>query len=311
MPPLKNGSLGRGLGDLLGGVPENLGVAGVSRSPLAPPVRPADGPGVSPADEPPSADQPVSGSTPDVCETPAPQGSALPPVRQNEVCCEGAGARERGYPEMPVAKRCWTPARAVMAFVVGGGLILLAAVMGVWMKQASPAAIPERIVLVTNTVVKTVVAEPAPALVVRPDTTELKALEEQGVTVRVEDDGSARVIFDEPVFSSRAILDPGQSALLDRLGEVMTRHASDWVVQVTGHTDSIAPRQGGPYRDNTELGLARATEVVRYLLRHAEVPAAMLRAATAGDSLPPFPGDDAAARRKNRTVTLTIRPVLK
>jgi outer membrane protein OmpA-like peptidoglycan-associated protein len=48
-------------------------------------------------------------------------------------------------------------------------------------------------------------------------------------------------------------------------------------------------------------------EGVRYLMREAGVPAAMLQAATAGEEDPPYTGDDAESLRKNRTVTLKIR----
>jgi len=121
----------------------------------------------------------------------------------------------------------------------------------------------------------------------------------------------ARVIFNEPVFSSRTVLDTERTGLLDQIGGVMAKHAGQWEVRVTGHTDTVPPRTGGPFQDNNELGLARATEVVRYLLRHTEVPASMIHAATVGQDLPPFTGDDAASRRKNRTVTLQIRAVSK
>ena len=286
MPPLKNGSLGRGLGDLLGGVPENLGVAGASR----------------PNRVPPESVVPEGAS-----EIPASQSSALQPAADG-----GASSREPASLNSPVEKRSWTPVRAAMAFVAGIGLVVVGAGMGVWLSQKPLVAIPERIVLVTNTVVKTVMAQPAPSVVsARVDVAELQALEGQGLKGVVEGDGSARIIFDEPVFSSRVVLDPGRTGLLEQLGEVLASHSSDWDVQVTGHTDTVPPRTGGPYRDNNELGLARATEVVRYLLRHTEVPASMIHTATAGENQPPFPGDDAESHRKNRTVTLQISAVMK
>jgi chemotaxis protein MotB len=122
----------------------------------------------------------------------------------------------------------------------------------------------------------------------------------------MENSGMAQIAFDVPLFSSRAALADEGSALLKKLGAIFIKRSEEWDVVVTGHTDAIPLRGSGLYRDNKELGLARATEVVRYLMREAQVPAAMLHAATAGEDNPPFPGDDADSRRKNRTVTLQV-----
>jgi chemotaxis protein MotB len=168
-------------------------------------------------------------------------------------------------------------------------------------------SLPARVVVVTNTVV--VRDEPArPATV---DASLLQPLEASGITVVPESDGTVRLIFNAPVFSSRVVLDPDQTACLDQLGTLLATHSSEWEAKVVGHTDDVPFRGSGMVRDNRELGLARAVEVVRYLSRQTGIPASMLSAATAGEENPPFPGNDPESRLKNRTVTLVIRPLSK
>lgn len=133
------------------------------------------------------------------------------------------------------------------------------------------------------------------------------ALVDRGMKVEPEGTG-VRLTFDAPLFTYRANLDSSQQELLKAVGSVLAVHSNDWSVVVTGHTDATPLRGSSPYRDNTELGLARASEVVRFLWREAGVPGRMVRVASAGDAAPLFPGDDPATQRRNRTATLRILP---
>lgn len=275
MPPPRNGSLGRGLGDLLGGVPESIGVAGAPQAPAGKPL-------AAPVQEPPAP--------------PAPP----PPAGREE---------EPGSPDPAVGvQSCWKPGRVALAFIAS----LLLVITGVFIGARAVAhreapepveTFPAPVVVVTNTVVVPA-KPPVPEAI---DVAPLKALEEGGLTIASLQDGAVKVVFNAPVFSSRATLDPDQAPCLEQLGSVLAAHSGEWEVRVVGHTDDIPFRGSGTCRDNRELGLARAVEVVRYLCRQAGVPASMLSAATAGEDNPPFPGDDPGSRLKNRTVTLLIR----
>ena len=254
MSPPRNGSLGRGLGDLLGGVPETIGVAG--------------------APSPPPSVEPVA-------------------------------ERAEQVPVPVAGKPFWTPARCLMAFSAGLVLVLGGAAIGTWaaprMEQSPPLASP--VIVVTNTV--TLPPEPPqPKSVV--DRADLDSLKGIGILAQREKGESVRVMFEAPVFSSRVVLDPDQRPVLQQLGKVLAKHAGEWEVRIVGHTDSVPMRGSGLYRDNKELGLARAMEVMRVLCREADVPASMMVAATAGDENSPFAGNDPEASRKNRTVTLVI-----
>jgi outer membrane protein OmpA-like peptidoglycan-associated protein len=264
MPPPRNGSLGRGLGDLLGGVPETIGVAG------APPVLANSG--------------------------------GIPPPHP---AAEPVGERTEQVPVMVAGKPCWTPARCIMAFSAGLVLVLMGAGIGIWtaLRTEQSPSLATSVIVVTNTV--TLPPElPQPKSVV--DMADLNSLKGIGILAQREKGETVRVMFEAPVFSSRVVLDPDQRPVLQQLGKVLAKHSGEWTVRIVGHTDSVPIRGSGLYRDNKELGLARAMEVMRVLCREADVPASMMVAATAGDENSPFAGNDPEASRKNRTVTLVI-----
>jgi flagellar motor protein MotB len=148
-------------------------------------------------------------------------------------------------------------------------------------------------------------AEDSPGATVDPAA--FVTLVDRGVTVEAEGAG-VRLTFDAPLFTYRASLDASRHELLRAVGGVLAGHSNGWSVVVTGHTDATPLRGQSPYRDNAELGLARASEVARFLWREAGVPAGMVRVASAGDAAPLFPGDDPATQRRNRTATLRIVP---
>ncbi len=207
----------------------------------------------------------------------------------------------------------WTGGRIGMAVVAGVLLFLVGGGISGWL-------VTHRLGRAQNSVVndlRPIPPEPVPAAILPPvevkslaiDTTDLQPLATLGINTLEEQKGVVELQFDKPLFKSRIVLDPGQSKCLDQLGGILAKHADDWTVLVVGHTDSAPMRSQGPYKDNKELGLGRAVEVVRYLVRHCEVPVSMISAATAGEVNPPFPGDTPEAILKNRTVTLRISPV--
>ena len=201
---------------------------------------------------------------------------------------------------------------------MGGLLVFLVGVSAgyiIWHSAAksetrpAPVAQP-RVVVVTNRVV---VPAPAPVPSQRSeeavDGSEFKALEGSGIVSHLDGHGVLSLAFAAPLFSSRTTLDSDQEPCLGEVGAVLLRHVGQWEVVVTGHTDATPLKSGGALRDNKELGLARAVEVVRHLSRIEGVPMPMLRATSAGGLEPLFPGDDDASRRRNRTVTMQIRMV--
>jgi flagellar motor protein MotB len=119
---------------------------------------------------------------------------------------------------------------------------------------------------------------------------------------------SLRIVIQSPLFSYRTNLDEGQLALLKELGAIFASHEGEYTILITGHTDATPIRGSSVYRDNHELGLARASEVARFLWRQAGVPVGMLRTATAGSENPPFQSDTPESAKRNRTATILITP---
>jgi hypothetical protein len=234
---------------------------------------------------------------------------------------EAAGKPERPVP-VPTSEAgvssWWTPGWVAVGWGVAILLVMggIAAGIGVgWRVQGRGADLQVRELVVAQppTIVTPEIMVAPPVVVVPPvqkqpelDVSEFKVLEDEGVSCTVNSNGVARLVMELPVFSSRTTLAEEGTVLLNKLGAILSGHEGEWTVVVTGHTDAMPLRGNAVYRDNQELGLARAVEVVRYLMREAKVPAVMLRAATAGEDNPPFPGDDAELRRKNRTVTFWV-----
>ncbi|MEI8139697.1 MAG: ParB/RepB/Spo0J family partition protein [bacterium] len=357
MPPSKSGSLGRGLGELIGGIPATIASAATISSTGFVRLSP-DLIGLPPERE--AQAQEVSAELVESIRT----HGILQPILVRR-CIQGyevvvgarrlVAARLAGLKELPAVivqvtveeaqelskvenscrenvrqvlpvvepvvpmevveeQRNWDPMRVVMFGVVGILLLMLGAGMGLGIGRSASAELsvdnPRAAAsLVSEPIDTSVAVTEEPLAVPKPpelDVSEFKALESEGVSLVMESNGMAQVTFDVPLFSSRAALADAGGALLKKLGAIFINRGAEWVVVVTGHTDAIPLRGSGLYRDNQELGLARATEVVRYLIREAHVPAAMLHAVTAGEDNPPFPGDDADSRRKNRTVTLQV-----
>jgi len=127
-----------------------------------------------------------------------------------------------------------------------------------------------------------------------------------------------RIVGDRFVFQSEVLFPSGSDNLNPAgLGE-MTKLAKalvelgkdipkeiDWVLRVDGHTDNIPLSGNGRIKDNWELSSARATSVVRYLVKQ-NVPANRLVAAGFGEYQPLDLADTDEARNKNRRIELKL-----
>jgi len=94
--------------------------------------------------------------------------------------------------------------------------------------------------------------------------------------------------------------------LADRLREIikLIPPEIDWVLQIDGHTDA-RPIKTLQFPSNWELSTARATAVVKYLITQG-IPSERLAAAGYAEFRPLVPGDDRAARAKNRRIELKL-----
>ena len=76
-------------------------------------------------------------------------------------------------------------------------------------------------------------------------------------------------------------------------------------VRVEGHSDNV-PISTPKFPSNWELSIARAVNVTKHLIAHANVSPLRLSAAGYGDSRPLFPNDTAKHKAKNRRVEIVL-----
>ncbi|WP_322022476.1 flagellar motor protein MotB [Burkholderia sp. BCC1977] len=96
---------------------------------------------------------------------------------------------------------------------------------------------------------------------------------------------------------------PDATPVLGRIAQALSEHATGDIL-VEGHTDSV-PIATAKYESNWELSSARAGSVVRYLADRGVAPH-RLAAIGRADTQPLVTGDDAAARARNRRVTIFV-----
>lgn len=109
----------------------------------------------------------------------------------------------------------------------------------------------------------------------------------------------------------------GSATILDKskavLNEIASRMDTDIGtdirdVQVEGYTDNVPiSSQNKFFHSNWELGAARATAVLEYLVAHANIPSNKFEAITYGQYRPMFSNKTKEGRRKNRRVEIYIR----
>ncbi|KUY56496.1 OmpA/MotB family protein [Burkholderia sp. RF2-non_BP3] len=109
----------------------------------------------------------------------------------------------------------------------------------------------------------------------------------------------AKVLFN--VGDARLL--PDATPVLGQIAQALSEHATGDIL-VEGHTDSV-PIANAKYESNWELSSARAGSVVRYLADRGVAPH-RLAAIGRADTQPLVAGDDAAARARNRRVTIFV-----
>ncbi|MBF0233142.1 MAG: OmpA family protein [Desulfamplus sp.] len=100
-----------------------------------------------------------------------------------------------------------------------------------------------------------------------------------------------------------AHINKGFIPLLQRLLDIMYEYP-DYVLNIKGHTDD-AQISTEEYSSNWELSSARATEVLRYLIKNG-VPPERLTATGYGSTLPLVSNSSAQNREKNRRVEFVL-----
>ncbi|MBI3010147.1 MAG: OmpA family protein [Candidatus Omnitrophica bacterium] len=122
--------------------------------------------------------------------------------------------------------------------------------------------------------------------------------DERGLVTRMLD----QVLFD----SGKAQLRQTAYPVLDKVAEVLSQ-ISDQPLGVEGHTDNQPIRYSG-WESNKALSIARAQNVVDYLIEERGLDSSRLMAIGYGDERPVASNDSASGRQQNRRVEIVILP---
>ncbi len=127
----------------------------------------------------------------------------------------------------------------------------------------------------------------------------LVTLETRGLVLRFQDN----VLFD----SGRAEIKIDSLEILEFVG-IVAREAEfiDKNIRIEGHTDTDPLRPGARYETNWELSVARAANVVRYMIEELGVEPKRFSASGYGEYHPVASNDTAENKAKNRRVDIVI-----
>lgn len=124
------------------------------------------------------------------------------------------------------------------------------------------------------------------------------------VTVNMEERGVVLSFQDVALFPlGSAELSPGAMELISNLGRILL--TSQHYLRVEGHTDDL-PINTRDYPSNWELSVARATRVVKELIRGIGFPSNRLSATGYSEFRPRVRNDTAEHRQQNRRVDIVV-----
>jgi chemotaxis protein MotB len=118
--------------------------------------------------------------------------------------------------------------------------------------------------------------------------------------------------------SDRAFFDSGSAELrqdaqivLQQVCGILVEYSNlIKTIRVEGHTDNV-PMHNGQFRDNWDLSVGRATNVVRYLAEATALDPSLFLPAGHGEFSPIADNDTDEGRSKNRRVDFVIESILK
>jgi chemotaxis protein MotB len=124
----------------------------------------------------------------------------------------------------------------------------------------------------------------------------------KGVKILPLEEGSSLSLEETMLFSSSSAEILGEaSPLLEELGKIINN--ADVFVRVEGNTDDL-PVMTGQFPSNWELSMARAVNVVKYLISMGDVAPERLSAAGYADTRPKVPNVNPQNRQLNRRVEI-------
>ena len=135
----------------------------------------------------------------------------------------------------------------------------------------------------------------------------LLGFENNGLTIQ-QKNGMVYVSLEEQLLfaSGSTVVDKKGEEALKGLADVLAKN-KDINVTVEGHTDNV-PISGGPIKDNWDLSVLRATEVVKIITRNKGIEPSRISASGRGPFMPIDKGSTPEARKKNRRTEIILMP---
>ena len=124
------------------------------------------------------------------------------------------------------------------------------------------------------------------------------------VEIAVKDEEITIRMMGEATFDTgRDVLKKNFTLLLLKIGEVLGKTKGEIII--AGHTDNV-PLNGGPYRSNLGLSMARSGSVAEYLLKSTSIDPQRLSTMGFGEYRPLESNDTEQGRQKNRRVEIIV-----
>lgn len=138
----------------------------------------------------------------------------------------------------------------------------------------------------------------------------LIGLEGEGLTV-VQKNGKVYISLEEDLLfaSGKYEVNSGGVAALNKLATVLSSQ-KDLSILVEGHTDNIPLSGRGLVKDNWDLSVMRATNVVKVLLKNPSLDPLQLTAAGRAEFMPIDTNDTKEGRSANRRIEMILSPNL-
>ncbi|MFM7022900.1 MAG: OmpA family protein [Flavobacteriales bacterium] len=138
----------------------------------------------------------------------------------------------------------------------------------------------------------------------------LLGFENNGLTIRQQDGKVYVSLENQLLFKSGSYdVDEKGKEAIKKLAKVLEQNP-DINVTVEGHTDTDKYGGSGVLKDNWDLSVMRATQIVKLLMSSANIDAKRLTAAGRGEYLPIDPANNDMAKKKNRRTEIILTPKL-
>lgn len=134
-----------------------------------------------------------------------------------------------------------------------------------------------------------------------------KSNEIEGVSATIDERGLVITITDKGILfpSGSADLPKGAEKVLETVGKLIVQKFAMHAIKVEGHTDPVPVK--GRYPSNWELSSARASSIVRYLIKRFHILPDLMSAVGYADTRPVDSGKDNASLAKNRRVEIVVQ----